>query len=296
MCYNKLAVVRGSKVEPVQSQDLGHVSPEVGDVHDQVISKLGQLVVSSQEFLQSYVRQRSQQTPNLPPDALVSLQDHVQTQVHHLRPALGVALQLALFLDHIRFEGLFDLIILPSSEVGSYQLDKVQYLKFDAITTVTVLSDVSQIIHGAAQHGVVDFLKCRTNDFQEGNGQLYIQGTLLLQLLLEAGILSPVSLFLESEDEGFSRRLTFSAQSSISYFVGIHIRTGQFLRTSGTWRMFEIQIRELQQDGNFQNSLNEVEAAAWNSFRNVCKNFLGSVKVENYGDIVNDLLLSYKAL
>ncbi|UYV77433.1 hypothetical protein LAZ67_15001016 [Cordylochernes scorpioides] len=36
------------------------------------------------------------------------------------------------------------------------------------------------------------------------------------------------------------------------------------------------QIRELQQDGNFQNSLNEVEAAAWNSFRNVCKNFLGS--------------------
>ncbi|UYV81439.1 K02A2.6-like [Cordylochernes scorpioides] len=56
------------------------------------------------------------------------------------------------------------------------------------------------------------------------------------------------------------------------------------------------QIRELQRDGNFQNSLNEVEAAAWNSFRNVCKNFLGSVKVENYRDIVNDLLLSYKAL
>ncbi|UYV83522.1 K02A2.6-like [Cordylochernes scorpioides] len=56
------------------------------------------------------------------------------------------------------------------------------------------------------------------------------------------------------------------------------------------------QIRELQQDANFQNSLNEVEAAAWNSFRNVCKNFLGSVKVENYRDIVNDLLLSYKAL
>ncbi|UYV75471.1 hypothetical protein LAZ67_13000359 [Cordylochernes scorpioides] len=56
------------------------------------------------------------------------------------------------------------------------------------------------------------------------------------------------------------------------------------------------QIRELQQDGNFLNSLNEVEAAAWNSLRNVCKNFLGSVKVENYRDIVNDLLLSYKAL
>ncbi|UYV71937.1 K02A2.6-like [Cordylochernes scorpioides] len=56
------------------------------------------------------------------------------------------------------------------------------------------------------------------------------------------------------------------------------------------------QIRELQQDGKFQNSLNEVEAAACNSFRKVCKFFLGSVKVENYRDIVNDLLLSYKAL
>ncbi|UYV63997.1 hypothetical protein LAZ67_2006283 [Cordylochernes scorpioides] len=56
------------------------------------------------------------------------------------------------------------------------------------------------------------------------------------------------------------------------------------------------QIRELQQDGHFKNSLNEVEAAAWNSFRNVCKNLLGSVKVENYRDIVNELLLSYKAL
>ncbi|UYV72499.1 hypothetical protein LAZ67_9003416 [Cordylochernes scorpioides] len=69
---------------------------------------------------------------------------------------------------------------------------------------------------------------------------------------------------------------------------------GASLRRNGDWCVRE--IRELQQDGNFQNSLNEVEAAAWNSFRNVCKNFLGNVKVENYRDIVNDLLLSYKAL
>ncbi|UYV63336.1 hypothetical protein LAZ67_2003775 [Cordylochernes scorpioides] len=56
------------------------------------------------------------------------------------------------------------------------------------------------------------------------------------------------------------------------------------------------QNRELLQDGNFEDSLNEVEAAAWNSFRNICKNFLGNVKVENYSDVVNELLLSYKAL
>ncbi|UYV72794.1 hypothetical protein LAZ67_10000749 [Cordylochernes scorpioides] len=54
------------------------------------------------------------------------------------------------------------------------------------------------------------------------------------------------------------------------------------------------QIRDLLQDGNLQKSLNEVEA--WNSFRNVCKNFLGIVKVENSQDIVNDLLLYNKAL
>ncbi|UYV84322.1 hypothetical protein LAZ67_X001844 [Cordylochernes scorpioides] len=50
------------------------------------------------------------------------------------------------------------------------------------------------------------------------------------------------------------------------------------------------------QDGNFEDSLNEVEAAAWNSFRNVCKNLLGNVKAENYSDLVNELLLSYKVL
>ncbi|UYV73296.1 hypothetical protein LAZ67_10002588 [Cordylochernes scorpioides] len=41
------------------------------------------------------------------------------------------------------------------------------------------------------------------------------------------------------------------------------------------------QIRELLQDGNFQNSLNEVEAVSMEFLRNVCNNFLGSVKVEN---------------
>ncbi|UYV66734.1 hypothetical protein LAZ67_4002715 [Cordylochernes scorpioides] len=56
------------------------------------------------------------------------------------------------------------------------------------------------------------------------------------------------------------------------------------------------QIRELLQDGNFQNSLNEVGAAAWNILINLSKNFLGSVKVENYGDIVNNLLLSYMTI
>ncbi|UYV83148.1 hypothetical protein LAZ67_22002437 [Cordylochernes scorpioides] len=71
----------------------------------------------------------------------------------------------------------------------------------------------------------------------------------------------------------------------------------QRIPMSGSWNTYCVplikegifvgpQIRELQQDGNFQNSLNEVEAAAWNSFRNVCKNFLGSVKVENYRDIL----------
>ncbi|UYV61410.1 hypothetical protein LAZ67_1004760 [Cordylochernes scorpioides] len=50
------------------------------------------------------------------------------------------------------------------------------------------------------------------------------------------------------------------------------------------------QIRELLQDGNFQNSLNEVDAAAWNSFRNVCKNFLGSVK---YTDLSSTMTQMY---
>jgi len=31
-------------------------------------------------------------------------------------------------------------------------------------------------------------------------------------------------------------------------------------------------------------------------FKNVCKNFLGNVKAENYNDLVDELLLSYKVL
>ncbi|UYV78169.1 hypothetical protein LAZ67_16000358 [Cordylochernes scorpioides] len=56
------------------------------------------------------------------------------------------------------------------------------------------------------------------------------------------------------------------------------------------------QIQELLQEGNFEDSLNEVEAAAWNYFRNVCKNLFGNLKAENYSDLVNEFLLSYKTL
>ncbi|UYV72894.1 K02A2.6-like [Cordylochernes scorpioides] len=49
-------------------------------------------------------------------------------------------------------------------------------------------------------------------------------------------------------------------------------------------------------DGNFEDILNEVEAVAWKSFRNVCKNILGNVKVENYSHLVNERLFSHKAL
>lgn len=47
---------------------------------------------------------------------------------------------------------------------------------------------------------------------------------------------------------------------------------------------------------NFEDRLNKIEAAAWIFFRNGCNNFLENVKAENYIDLVNELLLSYKTL
>ena len=39
-----------------------------------------------------------------------------------------------------------------------------------------------------------------------------------------------------------------------------------------------------------------MEKAAWKSFRNVTTNYLGNHKADNYGDMVDDLLQSYKAI
>jgi len=49
------------------------------------------------------------------------------------------------------------------------------------------------------------------------------------------------------------------------------------------------QIRELMQDKQFYEDLNE-------SFKRICKDFLGNHKAANYQDVMHDLLNSYKAM
>ena len=56
------------------------------------------------------------------------------------------------------------------------------------------------------------------------------------------------------------------------------------------------QIRELMKDQNFDEELNDLEKAAWLSFKKVCTEFLGNHKANNYSEIVKELLTSYKAL
>ena len=56
------------------------------------------------------------------------------------------------------------------------------------------------------------------------------------------------------------------------------------------------QTRELIQDKQFDEDLNETERNAWLSFKRICKDFLGNHKAENYQDVVQDLLTSYKAV
>lgn len=56
------------------------------------------------------------------------------------------------------------------------------------------------------------------------------------------------------------------------------------------------QIRELFKDSAFRNSLGDTERRAWDAFANLSKNFLGNRKAENYKDLVDELLSSYKAL
>lgn len=56
------------------------------------------------------------------------------------------------------------------------------------------------------------------------------------------------------------------------------------------------QIRKLMSDEHFERLLHPVEKTAWQSFKNVCSNFLGNHKAENYRDIVADFLHSYKVM
>ena len=58
----------------------------------------------------------------------------------------------------------------------------------------------------------------------------------------------------------------------------------------------EPQIRQLMQDRQFDEDLNETERSAWLSFKRICKDFLGNHKAANYQDVVQDLLTSYKAM
>jgi len=56
------------------------------------------------------------------------------------------------------------------------------------------------------------------------------------------------------------------------------------------------QIKQLMQDKQFNEDLNETERNAWLSFKRTCKDFLGNHKAANYRDVVQDLLTSYKAM
>jgi len=56
------------------------------------------------------------------------------------------------------------------------------------------------------------------------------------------------------------------------------------------------QIRELMQDEQLDEDLNETERNAWLSFKRICKDLLGNHKAAKYQDVVQDLLTLYKAM
>jgi hypothetical protein len=54
--------------------------------------------------------------------------------------------------------------------------------------------------------------------------------------------------------------------------------------------------QELMQDRQFDEDLNETKRNAWLSFKRICKDFLGNRKAANNQNVVQDLLISYKAV
>lgn len=56
------------------------------------------------------------------------------------------------------------------------------------------------------------------------------------------------------------------------------------------------QIRELFKEENFETTFLRKENRVWTAFKNVCRNFLSNKKLENYKDLVEDLIQPYKTL
>ena len=56
------------------------------------------------------------------------------------------------------------------------------------------------------------------------------------------------------------------------------------------------QIRQLMRDSEFVKEMTRDESRAWNAFTVVVSNFLGSTKADNYKDLVNALLSTFKKL
>ena len=56
------------------------------------------------------------------------------------------------------------------------------------------------------------------------------------------------------------------------------------------------QIRKLFRDDMFNNLLKGDEKKAWEAFRPVLTNFLGNIRVENYKELIEDILTLYHKL
>ena len=56
------------------------------------------------------------------------------------------------------------------------------------------------------------------------------------------------------------------------------------------------QIRDLLNDGQFEETLDDLQMAAWKAFKAVCQGFLGNHRTPNYMVLVQQLLYSYEAL
>ena len=54
-----------------------------------------------------------------------------------------------------------------------------------------------------------------------------------------------------------------------------------------------LQIKQLFEDQDFSRKLDSTEIRAWKAFENVCRNFLGNEKAENYSEIVQELISLY---
>ena len=91
-------------------------------------------------------------------------------------------------------------------------------------------------------------------------------------------------------------KATDKESEEFAYFKQKFPKISEAKLKEGIYFFFFSKITQLLEDQVFSTKLNFAERRAWKEFENICRNFTGNKKEENYKETVQQLISSYIAV